>query len=151
MLFVQMENERKTALSEVQAIPSFEVINRQSLMIIGLTEKYKFVILDTMSLFRQFPELGKLQSKYAHEHIAYIKAMFDYSVGSGNMIAEQEEGQYERLAKLVWMTLFHWPVQEFITPSEQAWELEVRKAMWDMFKPYLTDKGRENFERALLK
>jgi AcrR family transcriptional regulator len=144
-LFHAMESEREKMLTEVQLIPSFENINRQVVQILSLTEKYQFFFLDALQLIRLYPKLADLQRKYIDTHVRYIKAMLDYSVGSGNLQAEEEPDRYYRLAHTVWMNIFFWIMQARIRNTNDG-IFEARQAMWDLVKPYLTEKGKENFK-----
>lgn len=142
-LYSQMEEERNALLSKVQFIPSFENIHEQVLSILELSLKYKFFYVSTLYLVRSYPSIAKLHREYVNSHIAYIKAMLDYSVGVGNLHAEEVTGYYERLSEVVWSTLHFWLLQEEIRGKKTHQIDEARKVMWDLVYPHLTDKGRK--------
>lgn len=113
-LYRQMEEERNALLSKVQFIPSFENIHEQVVSILELSLKYKFFYVSTLYIVRSYPFIAKLHREYINSHIAYIKAMLDYSVGVGNLHPETVPGYYQRLSEVVWSTLNFWLLQEEI-------------------------------------
>jgi len=141
-LYSQMEEERNALLSKVQFIPSFENIHEQVQHILELSLKYKFFYVSTLYLVRSYPSIAKLHREYINSHIAYIKAMLDYSVGVGNLYAEETTGYYARLSEVVWSTLHFWLLQEEIRGSKKHNITEARKVMWELVYPHLTEKGK---------
>ncbi|MCG9910170.1 MAG: TetR/AcrR family transcriptional regulator [Flavobacteriales bacterium] len=144
-IFNIMENERQQRLSEVQMIPSFENANKQALAILKISLKYRFFFLDTLDIIRAYPEIAKLHRKQVESHIEYLKAILDYSVGSGNMEPEPYEGCYERLARTIWSVLQFWLMNEAIRGIKKHSANEARMTMWSLVEPHLTEKGRKNF------
>ena len=145
-LFHQMVTERDAILSGVQQIPSFENINRQLLPLLQLGLKYRFFYLDTVQLVRTYPKIAQLHRSYIGQSIQYIKAVIDYSVGSGNMHPESSKGQYRRLARTVWMLINFWLAQLSIRGIGEVDISELRRSVWELVIPHLTRKGRENFK-----
>lgn len=144
--FGQMEAERDRVLAGVQQIPSFEDINAQLLPILQITEKYRFIYLDTIHLIRTYPNIAQLHRKNVEHSIKYIKAVFDISVGSGSIRPEEEEGQYFRLANTIWMIMNFW-LEKMILQNRQELQIdEVRKSIWDLVIPLLTEKGKHRFQ-----
>lgn len=141
-LYRQMEEERIALLSRVQLIPSFENIHEQVLYSLQLSLKYKFFYLSTLYIVRAYPTIAKLHREYINSHIAYIKAMLDYSVGIGNLQAEPQRGYYTRLSETVWLTLQFWLMQESIRGSKKHNIQQAREVMWSLVHPHLTEKGK---------
>lgn len=148
-LYRQMEEERNALLSKVQFIPSFENIHEQVVSILELSLKYKFFYVSTLYIVRSYPFIAKLHREYINSHIAYIKAMLDYSVGVGNLHPETVPGYYQRLSEVVWSTLNFWLLQEEIRGKKTHHIKEARKVMWDLVYPHLTDKGRKKMAGLL--
>ena len=143
--FQQMVAERDEILAGVQQIPSFDNINAQLLPLLRLARGYQFIYLDTAHLVRTYPGLAELHQSYIDNSIRYIKAVIDYSVGAGNMLPEPYSGQYERLARTVWMIINYWLPHLTITGQQALQVEEVRNSIWDLVYPHLTEKGRHHF------
>ncbi|MEH0156174.1 TetR/AcrR family transcriptional regulator [Limibacter armeniacum] len=148
-LFMQMEEERKSMLTEAQLIPSFDNINLQVRQILDLTDKYQFFYLDVLDIVRAYPNLAEMHRNYIEGHIQYIKAMLDHSVGIGNMRPEAVKGQYQRLAHTVWMVIFFWLMQEKVRGVESTSEelYKVLQVMWELVLPHLTEQGMLHFQK----
>lgn len=148
-VFRQMKSERDELLMGVQQIPTFENINRQMLPLLETARKYLFFHLDTVHLIRNYPVIARLQQSYYEDSINYVRAVLDYSVGSGNLQPEQHKGQYKRLAHTVWMLTTFWLQQLTVRGLEELDTDQLRMSIWDLVLPYLTDKGRHHFQRIL--
>lgn len=144
-IFRLMEEERQKRLSEVQMIPSFDNANRQTLAILKISYKYRFFYLDTLDILRAYPSIAKLHKKQVEESINYVKAILDYSVGSGNMKPEPYPGCYRRLSETVWSIMQFWLMSEAIRGIKKHSANEARITMWSLVEPHLTEKGRKNF------
>lgn len=144
-IFSIMETERQKRLSEVQMIPSFDNANRQTLAILKISYKYRFFYLDTLDILRAYPAIAKLHKKQVEDSINYVKAILDYSVGSGNMKPEPYPGCYRRLSETVWSIMQFWLMSEAIRGIKKHSANEARITMWSLVEPHLTEKGRKNF------
>lgn len=144
-IFRLMEEERQKRLSEVQMIPSFDNANRQTLAILKISYKYRFFYLDTLDILRAYPAIAKLHKKQVEDSINYVKAILDYSVGSGNMKPEPYPGCYRRLSETVWSIMQFWLMSEAIRGIKKHSANEARITMWSLVEPHLTEKGRKNF------
>lgn len=144
-IYENMEAERQARLSEVQQIPSFENANKQSLAILKITLDYKFFFLDTPAILRAYPKIAELHRKQVNLQISYLKAILDYSVGSGNMKPEPYDGCYQRIAETVWAVIHFWIMNEAVRGLKKHNANEARTTMWSLVEPHLTEKGRKNF------
>ncbi len=140
--------ERNTLLSGVQLIPSIANINKQLVPLMDLYKKYRFFYLDIIEIIRGYPAIAEKHRIHIQNQIDYIKAMLDYSVGSGNMEREPIEGFYQALAQNVWMVLTFWMNQQIVRGVDGEFHKEARRAMWTMVFPHLTEKGLANFQKA---
>lgn len=143
--FRQMEKEREEILTGVQQIPSFDNINRQILPLLHMARKYLFFHLDAVHLLRAYPQIAALQREYFENSINYIKAVIDHSVGAGSIRPEQQAGQYQRLAHTVWMLMTCWLEQLTLRGLPGLDIEELRRSVWDLVIPHLTEKGKHQF------
>jgi AcrR family transcriptional regulator len=144
-IYETMETERQARLSEVQQIPSFENANKQALAILKISLDYKFFFLDTPAILRAYPKIAELHRKQVKTQIDYLKAILDYSVGSGNMKPESYTGCYQRLAETIWSVIHFWIMGESVRGTKKHNLNEARTSMWALVEPHLTEKGRKNF------
>ena len=135
-LFENMEEEKTAILSGVQQIPSFVNIDRQVAPLLDISKKYRFFFLDSVQILRNYPLIAEKHKAYINDSIKYVKAVLDYSVGSGNMKPEEEEGLYWRLATTAWMNLYFWPAHMAIRGKQDPTMSEVKNMMWDVIMYY---------------
>jgi len=144
-IYERMESERQARLSEVQLIPSFENANKQALAILKISLEYQFFFLDIPAILRAYPAIAETHRKQMRTQIEYLKAILDYSVGSGNLKPEPYKGCYQRLAETVWSVIYFWIMGESVRGIKKHNTNEARTAMWALVEPHLTEKGRKNF------
>ncbi len=139
---------RHQLLSGVQLIPSITMVHEQLIPLMKLYQKYRFFYLDILEIVRMHPTLAKMHQTHIESQIHYIKAIIDYSVGSGNMKKEPQEGFYEDLAHSVWMILSFWLYQSIVRGKEtEDFYKDARKAMWNLVLPHLTEKGWGHYRK----
>ena len=139
--------ERNALLQGVQLIPSIVNIHQQLIPLMESFSRYRFFYTDILEIIRAYPEIAVHHRAHIDKNITYIKAILDYSVGSGNMKPEIVTGQHQMLAHTVWMVLSFWMTQQLIREDEGDFYDEARKAMWNLVLPLLTEKGRANFNK----
>lgn len=144
-LYHRMEEERIALLTSVQQAPTFEHIHQTALPIINLNLKYRFFYMEPQEMVRNHPSLSKLQQQYIQNHIAYLRAMLDYSVGVGNIEPEPFRGAYGHLAERVWMLIHFWILKETVRGATEFRPEAAREAMWEMVFPHFTEKGKKKY------
>jgi len=145
----QLIDERNAMLETVQLTPSIANINAQLLPLLELYERYRFFYLDIMEVMRAYPDIAERHREHIANQIRYIRAIIDYSVGSGNMLPESKRGQYDSLAETVCLMLTFWLSHHTVRGKEGSFFNDAREAMWALVVPLLTEKGRQAFEGVL--
>lgn len=145
----QLIDERNTMLERVQLTPTIANINAQLLPLLELYERYRFFYLDIMEVMRAYPDIAERHREHIANQIRYIRAIIDYSVGSGNMMAESRTGQYDSLAETVCLMLTFWLSHHAVRGKEGSFFNDAREAMWALVVPLLTEKGKGAFEGVL--
>jgi AcrR family transcriptional regulator len=140
-------NERNVMLESVQMIPSIENIHRQMVPLLQLYERYRFLQQDILEVSRAYPHLAEIMRGQFKNQIRYIKAIIDYSVGSGNMSPEARMGQYQQLSETVWMIITFWLAQRELRDQKGNLYNQARSAIWNLTIPLLTEKGLANFNK----
>ncbi len=176
-IYERMVSELAVRVSMIRLIPSFENIDYEITPFLEFQRKYRFFYLDTVEICRAFPEIAAEHQRQVAQQADAIRAVIEYSVGSGNMMPEPVSGTYDRLAHVVWMIYSFWLSQALIrsnnanavlsgsaakssrklaskskspyptkTLSPHAGDEEARRSIWTLVLPYLTPKGKNNFE-----
>lgn len=140
-------SERNSLMENVQMIPSIANIQSQLVPLLQLYERYRFFHQDILEVMRAYPKIAEIQREHINNQITYIKAIIDYSIGSGNMRQEVVPGQYQQLAESVWMLLTFWLTQREIRSQQGDYYNQARSAMWNLVVPILTEKGLGNFNK----
>lgn len=139
--------ERNALMESVQMIPSIANIHSQLVPLLQLYERYRFFHQDILEVMRAYPKIADMQREHINKQITYIKAIIDYSIGSGNMKQETVAGQYQQLAESVWMLLTFWLTQREVRNQQGDFYNQARSAMWNLVVPVLTKKGIANFKK----
>lgn len=143
-------SERNSLMENVQMIPSIANIHSQLVPLLQLYERYRFFHQDILEVMRAYPKIAEMQREHINNQITYIKAIIDYSIGSGNMKQETIPGQYAQLAESVWMLLTFWLTQREVRNQQGNFYNQARAAMWNLVVPILTEKGLANFKKINL-
>ncbi|MBL4585489.1 MAG: TetR/AcrR family transcriptional regulator [Flavobacteriales bacterium] len=146
-IHTQISEERNVLLESVQMIPSIANIHQQMIPLLQLYERYRFLQQDMLEVARAYPHLAEVQRKQIKSQIKYIKAIIDYSVGSGNMNPETRLGQYQQLSETVWMIITFWLTQRELRDQKGNLYNQSRSAIWNLVIPLLTEKGMANFNQ----
>ncbi|MFT4526836.1 MAG: AcrR family transcriptional regulator [Bacteroidia bacterium] len=139
--------ERNVMLESVQMIPSILNIHQQLVPLLQLYERYRFLQQDILEVTRAYPLIAHAMQEHIKNQIKYIKAIIDYSVGSGNMQPEARLGQYQQLAETVWMIITFWLTQRELRDQKGNLYNQARSAIWNLTIPLLTEKGMANFNK----
>jgi AcrR family transcriptional regulator len=158
-IYERMTQELADRVSNIRRIPSFENIDYEITPFLEFQYKYRFFYLDALELCRAHPDIAGRHREQGQQQIAAIRAVIQYSVERGNMVAERVTGTYDRLAHTVWMLYSFWLSQALLLngpgsavaqnghpPSPELGALDARRTLWNLVLPYLTTKGKNNFE-----
>ena len=137
-----MTGELARMVTGVQLIPSFDNIDRQIKPFVEFQKAYRFFWQDTVEICRAMPSIADTLQAQTSNQIASIRAMLDYSVGSGNMVSEPNPGSYDHLARTTWTLVAFWLPASFLQEDPPK---GPEPAIWNMILPLLTQKGHKNF------
>jgi len=147
--FRQMGAARKDILTGVQEIPSLETIYSRLVPLVALEKKYLFLSLDVIHIARNHPDFAQLQRKHIEQTIAYIRAVIGLSQAVGNMRPEKTIGAYDRLSHGIWMLMYFWLMQKEMRENKDDDIETLRKSIWELVLPNMTDKGIHKFKKLL--
>ncbi len=145
--FQAMEAERTSVLTGVQEIPSLEKIYNQVIPLYEVEKKYSFLNLDALHIVRNHPKFADLQRAYIAKNINYNRAVISLSVSSGIMKPETVTGEYDRLAKRIWMVSNFWLTQRELRGEVSDQKEELLAMVWEQILPHFTEKGLYKFRK----
>lgn len=112
-------------------------------------EAHSFFFQDLFFILHHYPEVGKLYEQSNLIRLERGRALFDYYIATGRMIPEREGINYDFLIHNVWMVGAFWNLQSKIfTPGAiLTQEMSMVDMTWYMILPYLTEKGKEEYNQ----
>ncbi len=125
-------------------------VNQQFQPLLELYAEYRFFFLDLLEIMRAFPDIAKMHREHIEFLITSVKGVIDYSVHSGNLHPEPKEGYYLNLSETVWILVSFWLNQQTIRGRAELNYEGARETMWNLVLPHLTEKGKQNYEEAML-
>ncbi|WP_436515340.1 TetR/AcrR family transcriptional regulator [Ekhidna sp. To15] len=112
---------------------------------------YKFFFRDLNQVLSSSSVVRSQFVKHSKEHRSYDLAFIDQLVENEILIPEPDEGIYQNLAHVVWVTRIFWMSQEkfsdFIDVNNSEHASQV---ILDLFYPFLTDKGLLDYKMMKL-
>ncbi|MEO0470232.1 MAG: TetR/AcrR family transcriptional regulator [Bacteroidota bacterium] len=146
-LYEKMMDELGQLWSRVKVFPSFANIARNIHAFHDFQKAYRFFYQDMLEIERASEKVAAANRAYIERQIANIRAIIDYSVGSGNMQAEPLPGMYDRLAHTAWMLTTFWFSQQQIRQNNQPQTPDQH--IWSLVIPHLTTKGKESLSKTI--
>ena len=115
-------------------------------------QEFKFFYLDTFNILQLFPSLRPAFEERLNEAIQIIKNLNFLAIGRGAMRPEPPEkpGLYDQLAEQIWINNHFWFAQMSIRGLDDRAVLKGMEANYAIMYPYLTEKGRQNYESYLV-
>lgn len=112
-------------------------------------QKHNFFFQDLFFILYNYPEVGKLYEASNLTRLKQGKLLFEHYVETGRMIPEEEGINYDYLTHNVWMVGAFWNLQSRIYSPGAIFEkpLDLVDMTWYMILPYLTEKGKEEYEQ----
>ncbi len=111
--------------------------------------KHSFFFHDLFFILHHYPEVGKLYEETNLMRLKRGRSLFEYYIETGRMIPESEGINYDFLTHNVWMVGAFWKLQSKIFTPGILFDkpMDLVDMTWYMILPYLTEKGREEYEQ----
>jgi len=111
--------------------------------------QHSFFFHDLVYILRTYPEVKKVYEATNLMRLRQGKALFENLVASDRLLPEQNGINYDFLAHNVWMVGAFWNSQSTIYTSGDLFDspMDLVDMTWYMLLPYLTEKGREEYDR----
>lgn len=112
-------------------------------------QKHKFFFQDLAFIVQKYPEVGQLYEKTALSRLKEGRMVFEHFMETGRMISEKEGVNYTYLIHNVWMVGAFWSSQTKIFTSTYPFDqpMDLVEMTWYMLVPYLTKKGKEEYNQ----
>lgn len=112
-------------------------------------QQYNFFFQDLFFILYNYPTVGKLYEGSNLMRLQQGKSLFEYYIETGRMIPESEGINYTYLTHNVWMVGAFWNFQSKIFTPGAVFEkpMDLVEMTWYMILPYLTEKGKEEYEQ----
>ena len=111
--------------------------------------KHNFFFQDLFFILHNYPEVGRLYEETNLMRLKQGRSLFDYYIETGRMIPESEGINYDFLIHNVWMVGAFWNLQSKIFTPGVIFNkpMDLVEMTWYMILPYLTEKGKEEYEQ----
>jgi len=111
--------------------------------------KHNFFFQDLTFIINNYPEIARLYAETNVRRLKQGKLIFDHYVKTGRMIPETEGVNYVYLTHNVYMVGAFWNIQSKVFNPTEIFEqpVDLVDMAWYMILPYLTDKGKEEYNQ----
>jgi len=138
-------------LSTFRTKPTLEDLDEQIDKFFCFIEKYPFYFVDIVEIQRLHPELHQQRLDYMERMIIQMKSRLEYHVTRGVIRPEEFKGHFNQLANDISILVTFWPAYCLAIESNNKSLQRFKSAIWAMVIPLLTKKGKEEYERSVLK
>lgn len=107
-------------------------------------EKYRFFFLDTVQIFRMYPNLIQRHNAIIKRRKEEGRALINYYIGGGWLIPEPEVGIYNVVTQNIWFVNTFWLSMQTINQHQNS-KIHAIEMVWTQLKPYFTEKGKADF------
>ena len=112
--------------------------------------EYSFFFHDMVFVTRNYPEVGKLYEASNLNRFKKARKLFDYYIATDRFLPEENGINYDYLIHNIWMVGAFWSSQEKImtSPNQLNKPDDMVEMSWYIILPYLTKKGREEYDQV---
>ena len=112
-------------------------------------KSYSFFFQYLFFILIMYPRVGKLYEGTNVIGLKQGRSLFEYFIETGRMIPESGGINYDYLTHNIWMVGAFWNSQSKIYTSGSLFEepMDLVDMTWYMILPYLTTKGKEEYEQ----
>ena len=148
-IYEDLTKKQNELMTEYRIVPLFENIDRLFLHTFELQQTYIFFYLDTLEILRAYPSIGETHRTRIQTQIIQIKNILDFNVSRAALIVEPMENTYEKLAAQIWMSIDFYLIQHAVSTKEKIEVANFRSAIWNLFIPYFTKMGKQEYQQML--
>jgi AcrR family transcriptional regulator len=145
-LYDQLKDAQEKNLYEFRMAHLFEDINPQLHHIFNCQKQYLFFYLDTLEVLRAYPSIKEKHQQHIAWQLQQVEWMVNYNVDRNTFQSPIIQGQYSRLAWLLWMTMDNWMYARQIKGLDHLNEEDFIADIWSLMLPYLTAEAQEELK-----
>ncbi len=112
-----------------------------------LIERHSFYFLDVLDIQRSYPRVHEEQKALINSFIEQLYLWLCNQL-SNDMLKDIESTKYRKLAEIIWLLSSFWVVQKKVLDAENS-ERGFKEAVWMQIEPFLSDKGRSEFDALI--
>ena len=148
-IYQQLANDQDDLLKEYRLVPLFENIDRLIQNSFQLQLKYPFFYLDTLEVIRAYPSIAELHRQRVKTQVQQLYTILEFNVARAALSSPTIDGQYEQLAKHIWMIMDLYMAQQKIQSDELPDAKVYRMAIWSLLQPHFTRLGALEYQQML--
>ncbi len=145
-LYDQLKKQQEVLLYDFRTAHLFEDIKQQLQGIFQLQKKFLFFYLDTLEVLRAYPAIKEKHQLHILWQLQQIEWMFEFNIFRGSFNENAQDGQYKKLAWVVWNTIDNWMHARLISGLDNLNEEDFLQDVWNSLAPYFTEEGRQEFQ-----
>ncbi len=150
-VYANVSEELTEILSTFRTKPTLEDLDEQIDQLYAFIQKYPFYFVDIVEIQRLHPELHQQRLDFMERMVIQLKNRFEYHQNRSVIQTEEYEGHFAQLANDISILITFWPAYCLAIESENKTLKRFKSAIWAIVIPLLTKKGKEEYERSVLK
>lgn len=144
----QLVQKQRDLLAEFRVLPLFEDIDRLLISTFALQQEYRFFYIDTLEVMRAYPDIQSAHQQHIHWQALQMELVIAFNQSRGAFQTDYPPEQSRHLASQFWLTADLWMYRQCVLSSSETTDFQAfRTALWAVFRPYLTDTGKREFEQ----
>ncbi len=140
-IYAQLKTEMREFLAKWQENPDFWTIHNIVHDFYFFQQSFKFFYADMLTLEREYPQLQVVHRNFISTLIRDILRILNFNVELGLLRPEPEQGDYTRMAEVLWSTMALWCVQAEIRNLPKDHPRPLVETIWTLLKPFFTPNG----------
>ena len=115
-----------------------------------LLNMYAFYFLDVVDIKRFYPDIYEGHQAQIEGFIKNLTLWLEKGVEKELFIPPKREGQYADVSQMIWfISAFCMSKKRIIKEVEEDFELGFKKMIWQQLEPFLTPKGKTEFDLVI--
>ena len=113
----------------------------------GIQKKYRFFFMDILYLIEEYPDIMNQYQLATSKRFEDARRLINYYIDSDRLVSEEERVNYDLIIRTLWMTSTFWSAGTTLLDKKNMSMVEDSplQTLWEVLKPYLTDKGYNEY------
>lgn len=131
-------------IKEEPTANDYEIIR---LKFVKLQATFKFFFNDMVFITQKYPKVAERFKELTIERFKHSKALINLFIKNGVLKKEGKGTKYSYLLQNLWLITTFWISQEkTVGRNIEGLDNTSKEIVWSLIYPYLTEKGREQYE-----